>query len=199
MTGIRSYLLGSVAAVALFACSPPRPSFDAMIDVSPADVQNDVQSTDGAMDAQDAMADARTDARMDARMDAPADVVTCDAMLCDSACMMAGFPGGVCRMGRCQCIGAEMDAGGRRDAGEDAIVDAGVIGCLTNMDCPPTTFCNGAGCMSVGFCAPRSDPSTCEDASMPVCGCDGMLYMNTCARLAAGVRLDPSGAACRRD
>ncbi len=55
--------------------------------------------------------------------------------------------------------------------------------CATSSDCGSGSYCSTAAgiCLSaqaVGFCQPI--PGTCPDVVMPVCGCDGKQYQNTC-------------------
>jgi hypothetical protein len=62
--------------------------------------------------------------------------------------------------------------------------------CASSNDCGSTSYCSTAAgvCLSaqaVGFC--RDRPTTCPDVVMPVCGCDGKPYQNTCLAAKAGV------------
>lgn len=72
--------------------------------------------------------------------------------------------------------------------------DASVSGCLSNLDCADSEFCDGRTCLGVGFCTARRG-ATCAGAPSFECGCDGVTYSNACDRLAAGARL-AVGAMC---
>lgn len=72
--------------------------------------------------------------------------------------------------------------------------DASSPGCLSNLDCAPSEFCDGRTCLGVGFCTARTG-ATCSGAPAYECGCDGVTYRNQCDRLAAGARL-AVGTAC---
>jgi hypothetical protein len=72
--------------------------------------------------------------------------------------------------------------------------DGGGGGCLTNADCGFSgglfgQFCRKAtgDCDGVGECSPR--PEACLDVWIPVCGCDGQIYSNTCYAHSAGVNV----------
>lgn len=66
--------------------------------------------------------------------------------------------------------------------------------CQTNADCGFSgsffgQFCRKAigDCDGVGECSPR--PEACLDVWIPVCGCDGQIYSNTCYAHRAGVNV----------
>lgn len=70
----------------------------------------------------------------------------------------------------------EADAGGSRP----------LTRCSSPADCAPGLFCDKHHCEdAVGTCDVL--PAFCDDAAKPVCGCDGITYMNDCLRHAAGV------------
>jgi hypothetical protein len=57
--------------------------------------------------------------------------------------------------------------------------------CVENKDCSSTTFCSRKDCDDPGgTCEPR--PVVCDEAPMPVCGCDGITYWNDCLRRTVG-------------
>lgn len=77
--------------------------------------------------------------------------------------------------------------------------DGGGGDCLTNADCAFTggffgQFCRKevGDCDGVGVCSPR--PEACLDVWIPVCGCDGNIYSNTCYANSAGVNVASEGA-----
>jgi hypothetical protein len=70
------------------------------------------------------------------------------------------------------------DAGGARD-------------CLTNSDCGRGEFCSSAACEGTGRCEAR--PTGCATVYLPVCGCDGRTYGNTCEAAGAGARVRDRG------
>jgi hypothetical protein len=170
---------------AIAACNPPRQGFlDVASDTGRADAGADI-ATDGDIDGDDTGA--------------------CESLECNDQCIANGYAlGGACRATdmTCNCFG-ERDGGGDDvvDDGaamSDAPPESGVIRCTSNDGCPPTTFCSGAGCDTPGFCYPRGemDPASCGTEGPPSCGCDGLWYANTCARLSTGVRLNPTPGAC---
>lgn len=58
--------------------------------------------------------------------------------------------------------------------------------CLDDKDCTASTFCSRKDCGEVGgVCEPR--PVICDEAPMPVCGCDGITYWNDCLRRTVGI------------
>ncbi len=92
-------------------------------------------------------------------------VCGCDGQTYGNACMAAASGVGVAFAGECPA------------------------GCTTNSQCPAGNYCNKAigDCAGVGNCAPM--PSDCLNIFDPVCGCDGITYLNACVAAQAGVSL----------
>lgn len=185
-------LVGTFALGAI-ACAP-RQSFVDDVPVDTGFVPTDVGHDGSELDARDGEGGADGG---------------CESLSCHDACLTRGYAaGGACRASdqTCQCFGARD--GGVDDAADtveavdavryDVVNDASVITCTGNDECPPTTFCNGPGCGSPGFCYPRGegDAATCGTVGPVACGCDGMWYANQCARLAYGVRQSPTTVPC---
>jgi hypothetical protein len=76
------------------------------------------------------------------------------------------------------CSAAPLDVGGCRDA----------------MDCEIAEFCKHpeGKCDAVGECMVR--PEMCNRMYLPVCGCDGATYSNSCVAWAAGASIAHPGA-----
>jgi hypothetical protein len=67
--------------------------------------------------------------------------------------------------------------------------------CTVPGDCPDGTFCERAACGdAAGTCA--LFPIQCGNTEAPVCGCDGITYMDDCLRRSAGVSASTPGP-CR--
>jgi hypothetical protein len=56
--------------------------------------------------------------------------------------------------------------------------------------CGPDRFCyfprSDCGTSSAGFCANMPAAKDCANVNVPVCGCDGTIYQNTCVAAAQG-------------
>jgi hypothetical protein len=76
--------------------------------------------------------------------------------------------------------------------------DGQVCGGVDGITCPAGQFCDlsPAGSCGVpdatGTC--RTPPQVCPEIAFPVCGCDGVTYVNDCYRQGGGVPLDHEGA-----
>jgi len=66
-----------------------------------------------------------------------------------------------------------------------------VAGCASNADCPDGSYCAQPGCTDFGECKPM--PNACPDVWLPVCGCNGETYGNTCEAAAAGASVASEG------
>lgn len=97
---------------------------------------------DGIGDACEASPDAGADA------DADADASVCVQATCDYDCLRAGFAGGTCATGACECIGGAADA--------DADADADAASCVP-ATCDYDCLAAGRG---RGLC--RADECLCE-------------------------------------
>ena len=64
--------------------------------------------------------------------------------------------------------------------------------CRTNADCGRGAFCSADACDGPGRCEAR--PEGCATVYLPVCGCDGRTYGNTCEAAASGARVRARGA-----
>lgn len=66
-------------------------------------------------------------------------------------------------------------------------------GCVNNTDCLIDEYCKKIDneCEDTGKCAPR--PHECPDSWEPVCGCDGLIYENSCKAVLKGVNIDYYG------
>ncbi len=94
---------------------------------------------------------------------------------------------------------APVDAGAPIDVGTppaDVVgppADVSVPGeCRSNADCDRRSFCASDNCDGPGRCEPR--PEGCATVYLPVCGCDGRTYGNTCVAAASGARVRDPGA-----
>ncbi len=84
------------------------------------------------------------------------------------------------------------DSGATDSGATDGGATDGGATCVANGDCDRSQYCAGPSCDGPGECLPR--PRLCPDVYMPVCGCDGMTYSNSCHAAAAGVRVASEGA-----
>lgn len=87
------------------------------------------------------------------------------------------------------CLGLDQAA-----TCSNRFADASRSGCLSNLDCAASEFCDGRTCLGAGYCTARRG-AVCGGAPSYECGCDGVTYQNACDRLAVGARL-AAGNAC---
>lgn len=109
---------------------------------------------------------------------------------------------GRCRpIALCSATGGFDSGPGPADSGpmslEDSGTDSGLAtdggdatSCSTSAECDEG-FCDICGDPSAGTCAVI--PTSCEPATEPVCGCDGITYANDCARRQASIGLASAG------
>ena len=74
-----------------------------------------------------------------------------------------------------------------------ASVSYAQVQCTDNSQCDSGFYCAKAigDCDGTGEC--QQKPDACPDVYMPVCGCDGNEYGNTCEAAAASVNVDTNG------
>ena len=68
-------------------------------------------------------------------------------------------------------------------------------GCRNNDDCymPQQQYCWSPQCTGPGGCVPRYTLGCSGGVSLPVCGCNGMTYINACWAAGAGMRVAHDG------
>lgn len=116
-------------------------------------------------------------------------VCGCDGRTYSNPCLADNAGVGVRARGACPVV----------DAG---VTDSGTNACRSNAECAGRNVCRGiAACGATGTCAPVSP---CPLVYIPVCGCDGVTYGNTCELSNAGVGFasmgvcpDAGSGACR--
>jgi hypothetical protein len=75
--------------------------------------------------------------------------------------------------------------------------DVGAV-CSANIGCRPALYCKKVGCGPVdllGKCAVR--PTQCEFADSPICGCDGITYLNVCLAEMNGQNVATQAGVCK--
>jgi hypothetical protein len=117
--------------------------------------------------------------------------------------MKANFLAATLALAGCSpLVGALLDD--NHDGGTDAQPDTGNVFCEPPSDpCPDGFFCLFSSCeQTIGHC--RQVPADCSDAdALPVCGCDGVTYMNECELHRAGQSMqfvgECAGETCTSD
>jgi hypothetical protein len=105
-----------------------------------------------------------------------------------AALFWMGIAGGLLRCAPEEIVVADRD-------GQDLIIDGVSSGvpCGPFLECGADEYCARRGCGSTpGVCERRPSLASCDaDDTPPVCGCDGLLYLNDCLRRARGVVAAP--------
>ncbi len=102
-----------------------------------------------------------------------------------------------CLDGQCQAVCGKPCGDGFCDATEGEGPQSCPVDCqkcTDNTECSKTEYCakvNG-DCSGTGQCEPR--PTLCPLVFKPVCGCDGVTYVNSCEAHHAGVNVLHDGA-----
>lgn len=111
--------------------------------------------------------------------DEVAPVCGCDGESYESRCQAAQAGTGIFDFGPCPRRGDPVACGPRVDAS-----------CTSDEYCAYTPAGRCGATDAQGICRPR--PASCVAADAPVCGCDGVTYVNACeaARAGTGVRAD---------
>lgn len=165
---IRQTLSATAIAMLLVACGPAATNNPDAADASPADteVPNDTRVT--PIDVASAEASTDVGPMPEASVDARSDV---------GPAPEASVDGG-------------RDADPPVEAGPDSATPGG---CTRNDQCTASQYCmrSTAACSAEGECAAR--PEVCPDVINPVCGCNGISYMNSCEAAVAGVSVASTG------
>lgn len=100
----------------------------------------------------------------------------------------AGTGGSGSGIGSSSISTAGSGTGGDAGAGGSSVG----LDCASSEDCQPGDICAKEACDApLGRCEHR--PTTCSAAVVPVCGCDGINYLNDCLRRASGVAFATDG------
>jgi hypothetical protein len=76
---------------------------------------------------------------------------------------------------------AVPDGGAAGAGGTNVVLDAGMSGCMSNDDCPDTSYCKKATCQGErGTCTPKPKACMNDAVETPVCGCNGVTYFSSC-------------------